>query len=183
MNDPNACQAEATSETTKLKHLDYIQSLVTRMANSSAQSKSWLLPVVTAAFGYALTQESRSIAILGIAATLLFCYLDACYLRQERAYRRLYNAVVAGKEVPELSLDPHDVDKNIPDADGDSSQRNKKARLLKKLCNSVRSWFFIDPGVWFSWSIFPFYGGFFAVGVGVFWYLVSQGSSEMLPEG
>ncbi|WP_087130365.1 hypothetical protein [Microbacterium esteraromaticum] len=114
---------EVTSEAARLKHLDYVQSIVARMAHSSTQAKSWLLPVVVATFGYALTQRSGSVALLGVAAILLFGYMDASYLRQERAYRRLYNAVVAGKAVPELSLDPHDIDRKIPDADGDPSPK------------------------------------------------------------
>ena len=109
MTERDGPKARATSETVRLKHLDYVQSVVSRMAHSSTQAKSWLLPVVTATFGYALTQRSGTVAMLGIAAVLLFGYMDASYLRQERAYRRLYNAVVAGKKVPELSLDPHNI--------------------------------------------------------------------------
>ena len=63
------------------------------MAQSSVQTKSLLLPVVVAAYGYALTQKSVSVSLLCIAAVLLFGYIDASYLRQEQAYRRLYNAV------------------------------------------------------------------------------------------
>lgn len=169
-------------ETVKLKHLDYIQSIITRMAHSSTQSKSWLLPVVTAAFGYALTQGSRAVALLGIAAVLLFGYLDANYLRQERAYRRLYNAVVLGKKVPELSLDPHDIDKRIPDADGDVAEGSDDPGYFTKLWNSVRNWFFNDPEVWFSWSIFPFYGGFLTVGISVFVYVVTHGAGGIVLE-
>lgn len=113
MTECDGPKTGATSETVRLKHLDYVQSVVSRMAHASTQAKSWLLPVVTATFGYALTQRSGTVALLGIAAILLFGYMDASYLRQERAYRRLYNAVVSGEKVPELSLDPHDIDRNI----------------------------------------------------------------------
>lgn len=161
----------------KLKHLDYIQGVVARMAHSSAQAKSWLLPVVTATFGYALTQRSGTVAMLGIAAILLFGYMDANYLRQERAYRRLYNAVVAGKEIPELSLDPSDIDRNIPDADGDlplKTKDNEKMSCWKKVQTTCREWFLFDSGVWFSWSIFPFYGGFLVVGIVVLCYAIAH---------
>lgn len=115
--------------------------------------------------------------MLGIAAVLLFGYMDASYLRQERAYRRLYNAVVAGKKVPELSLDPHNIDRNIPDADGDPSPQDKDDKepgFWKNLWAAFRGWFFFDPRVWFSWSIFPFYGGFLAVGIAVLWYAATH---------
>ena len=95
-----------------LKHLEFIQAIVSRMAQSSVQTKSLLLPVVVATYGYALTQKSVSVSLLGIAAVLLFGYIDASYLRQEQAYRRLYNAVIEGtKEIPLLSLNPYCVDK------------------------------------------------------------------------
>ncbi|RIX36232.1 hypothetical protein D3M95_02875 [Corynebacterium falsenii] len=177
MTDHDTTKREDTRETVRLKHLDYIQSIVARMAHSSTQAKSWLLPVVTATFGYALTQRSGTVALLGIAAILLFGYMDASYLRQERAYRRLYNAVAAGKKIPELSLDPHDIDRKIPDADGDPSPRDKsdeEPSFWRKLRTAFRGWFFFDPRVWFSWSIFPFYGGFLAVGIAVLWYAVAR---------
>lgn len=177
MTECDGPKTGATSETVRLKHLDYVQSVVSRMAHASTQAKSWLLPVVTATFGYALTQRSGTVALLGIAAILLFGYMDASYLRQERAYRRLYNAVVSGEKVPELSLDPHDIDRNIPDADADPSLRNKDDKepgFWKNLWTAVRGWFFFDPRVWFSWSIFPFYGGFLAVGITVLWYAATH---------
>lgn len=168
-------KSEDKREIVRLKHLDYVQSIVARMAHSSTQAKSWLLPVVTATFGYALTQRSGTVASLGIAAILLFGYMDASYLRQERAYRRLYNAVAAEKKIPELSLDPHDIDRKIPDVDGDPSPEDisdEEPSFWRKLWTAFRGWFFFDPRVWFSWSIFPFYGGFLAVGIAVLWYAV-----------
>lgn len=50
-----------------LKHLEFIQAIVARMAQSSVQTKSLLLPVVVATYGYALTQKSVSVSLLGIA--------------------------------------------------------------------------------------------------------------------
>lgn len=177
MTKKDLSESEMASETSRLKHLDYVQSIVARMAHSSTQAKSWLLPVAVATFGYALSQRSGTVALLGIAAILLFGYMDASYLRQERAYRQLYNAIVAGKSVPELSLDPHDIDRSIPDADGDPTLNEKPGKMLgfwRKLWTACRGWFFFDPRVWFSWSIFPFYGGFFVVGIAVLWYAVTH---------
>ena len=47
-----------------LKHLEFIQAIVARMAQSSVQTKSLLLPVVVATYGYALTQKSVSVSLL-----------------------------------------------------------------------------------------------------------------------
>jgi histidine triad (HIT) family protein len=181
MTDDNITEPVKPSDTERLKHLDFIQALITRMSHSSVQAKSWLLPVVVAAYGYALTQRSGSVALLGIAAVFLFGYMDASYLRQERAYRRLYNAVVEGKkQIPLFSLDPHDADKSVPDADGDpaSSEKGKSGdktkSYWKEACEAIRGWFFLDPKVLFSWSIFPFYFGFLFVGGLVLWYAATH---------
>lgn len=180
MTDDNITEPVKPSDTERLKHLDFIQALITRMSHSSVQAKSWLLPVVVAAYGYALTQRSGSVALLGIAAVFLFGYMDASYLRQERAYRRLYNAVVEDTKGKLLfSLDPHDADKSIPDADGDPAPSKKdksddEKSYWMKTCEAIRGWFFLDPKVWFSWSIFPFYGGFLVVGVAVLCYAVAH---------
>ena len=52
------------------KHLDFIQAIVTRMSAASSTAKAWLLPVVTAAYGYALTQNAESVALLGVGVTV-----------------------------------------------------------------------------------------------------------------
>lgn len=157
-----------------LKHLEFIQAIVARMAQSSVQTKSLLLPVVVATYGYALTQKSVSVSLLGIAAVLLFGYIDASYLRQEQAYRRLYNAVIEGtKEIPLLSLNPCCVDKVVFPEDIELVCEEKS--FWKKSCEVIKEWVFLDPKVWLSWSIFPFYFGFFMVGCAVLCYALMPG--------
>lgn len=149
-----------------LKHLEFIQAIVARMAQSSVQTKSLLLPVVVAAYGYALTQKSVSVSLLGIAAVLLFGYIDASYLRQEQAYRRLYNAVIEGtKEIPLLSL-------NLAE---DTELVCEEKSFWKKSGEVIKEWVFLDPKVWLSWSIFPFYFGFFMVGCAVLCHALMPG--------
>ena len=58
------------------KHLDFIQAVVTRMSAASTSTKSWLLPVVTATYGYGMTQNAWSVIALGLGAVLLFMFLD-----------------------------------------------------------------------------------------------------------
>src|SRR5690606_24740131 len=88
------------------KHLDFIQSVVNRMSAASAATKGWLLPVVTASYGYAVIKGSPQVAMLGVVALLLFGLLDANYLNQERCYRRLYDAVAQGGHIPPFAMNP-----------------------------------------------------------------------------
>ena len=95
------------------KHLDFIQAVVTRMSAASTSTKSWLLPVVTATYGYGMTQNAWSVIALGLGAVLLFMFLDAHYLDREKAYRDLYDAVARKKGIPLFSLDPREVKRRV----------------------------------------------------------------------
>lgn len=150
--------ATGPSDEDRRKHLDFIQAVVTRMSAASSGAKGWLLPVVTATYGFALTQHSRAVTLLGLAAVALFMFLDANYLRQERAYRRLYDTVAKGsREVPLFSLDPSEADDPIP----------ASAEWRQRLRTLVGRWF---PAwsVWSSWSILPFYGALMLIGIGIY---------------
>jgi len=139
------------------KHLDFIQATITRMSAASTTTKSWMLPVVTATYGYALTQRHCSVALLGIAAVLLFAYLDANYLRQEKRFRRLYKAVAEGaSEIAVFSLNPDDVPSGRPD-ESTEEWGPSTPRWINR--------FVPGPPVWTSWSIGPFYVSLIVVGV------------------
>lgn len=125
------------------------------MSAASSTAKGWLLPVVTATYGYALTKHEGVIAILGIVGVALFALLDANYLRQEKAYRALY-VTVANKRrpVPAFTLDPTEADDPPPPG----------APAPRKVAAAIERWV---PGrsVWLSWSIAPFYGALLLVGL------------------
>jgi histidine triad (HIT) family protein len=136
------------------KHLDFIQAIVTRMSAASSAAKGWMLPVVTATYGFAVVKDARSVALLGIAAVLVFAFLDANYLGQEKAFRRLYDKAVRNPNgVPRFSLNPADADESSSD-DG----------YCKRVIQIVGRWV-PPPSVWFSWSIAPFYGALLIVGL------------------
>jgi histidine triad (HIT) family protein len=97
---------ENVSPEDRRQHLSFIQAIVTRMSQASSSAKTWLLPVVTLAYGYALQEKQFWPAILGVAAVLIFGVLDANYLKQERAFRNLYDTVAAGGDIPVFSLNP-----------------------------------------------------------------------------
>ena len=141
------------------KHLDFIQATITRMSSASTTTKSWMLPVVTATYGYALTKNADSVAALGIGAVVLFAYLDANYLRAERRFRCLYEAVIAGADgIALFSLNPFDA---TQDGAGRFSD-DWPARMPKWINAAIPG-----PKIWKSWAVGPFYGVLVAVGVGI----------------
>jgi histidine triad (HIT) family protein len=146
------------------KHLDFIQAVVTRMSAASSNSKSWLLPVITATYGFALTEHSVPVALLGITAVALFMYIDANYLRLERNYRELYRAVAKGtKQIPAFSLDTMDaLDPHPPIAN------------LLGICKKVAHQWIPGWSIWLSWSILPFYGILLVAGLLIWLYAIED---------
>jgi histidine triad (HIT) family protein len=139
------------------KHLDYIQAVITRQSAASASTKGWLLPVVTAVFGFALTQHVWLLALLGICLIAVFAYVDANYLGSEKAYRALYRTVSRSERmVPRFTLEPTDAHESPPD---DASPSTKWQAWCAK---------YIPEGkVWKSWAIAPFYCAMLLLGIGV----------------
>lgn len=136
------------------KHLDYIQAVINRQSAASSSTKGWLLPIVTATFGFALTQNSWPLAVIGLVAILLFAYLDANYLRSEKRFRTLYNTVAQSRRlVPNFTLDPADAE----EPSGDVSAQSRWQTFAHS--------YFPEWKIWRSWSILPFYFALFALGV------------------
>ena len=154
VTDSESALPQPTDEDRR-QHLAFIQAVITRMSSASSTAKGWLLPVVTATYGYALTQNDGSVALLGMAGVGLFAMLDANYLRQEQSYRRLYDTVARKRRpVPSFTLDPSEAEE-LPG--GDTPPR-------RKIQVWVGRWL-PEPRVWLSWSIAPFYTGFLLVGL------------------
>ena len=66
------------------------------MSGASAAAKGWCITVTLAILGLALAEESWQAAMLGLAAVVLYGFLDARYLREERKYRALFNDCRSG---------------------------------------------------------------------------------------
>lgn len=166
---PPVAEPELSPEDRR-KHLDYIQAVVTRQSAASSSAKGWLLPVTTASFGFALTQHLWPLALLGVVAVILFAYLDANYLRSEKAFRKLYNTVArAERMVPRFTLDPADADEPAPEGAPDKTNWEKFKQSY------VPEW-----SVWRSWSIAPFYIAMLVLGVGV---LIAAAATSPAPAG
>mgnify|MGYP000527769890 CR=1 FL=1 len=152
------------------QQLSFIQDAIARMAHASSSAKGWILPVVTAAYGFAIVGTSGTVALVGIVATVAFAYIDAHYLQQEQCFRRLYEAVSQGDErVPPYSMRWSLV---MPVRDNDSAERHKeRSKWQEKLRLLLARWV-PEKVVWLSWSILPFYGTLALVGFGALVYAV-----------
>jgi hypothetical protein len=129
---------QAAFDGTVLKHLEFIQTIVTRLANNSFLLKGWALTVAGVFYGFAAKGTSWKVAAIGLMPVVIFWGLDGYFLRQERLFRCLYDRV------------------RQRDADVEPFSMNTS------ICgHSVPSWARTLP----SRTLFPFYGPIFGIGV------------------
>jgi histidine triad (HIT) family protein len=131
------------------QHLTFLQGVITRMSQASSSAKTWLLAVLTLTYGFALNRDSALGAALGAVAVAIFGLLDANYLKQERAFRRLYDKVARGETVPAFALTP-----------ALAASENPRRRDYWPAWEDFK-----------SWAIAPVYGPFLLIGLGLAAYL------------
>ncbi len=86
-----------------LKHLEFIQNVITRFNTYSFHIKGWAITIVAATLElYASTKEEYFV-LVGIIPSFIFWFLDANYLTQEKRFRALYNDVASISEEPVVS--------------------------------------------------------------------------------
>ena len=81
----------------KLKFLEMIQGVITRMANNSFLLKGWAVTLVSAMFALSGKDADSRYFLIACAPTVLFWFLDSYYLQLERKYRKLYNLNIGRK--------------------------------------------------------------------------------------
>jgi hypothetical protein len=85
----------------RVKHLEFVQAAISRMASNSFVVKGWSITIVAAFFGLAAKDAKPIFALLALFPALSFWGLDAHYLRLERLFRKLYDDVRSATD-PEL---------------------------------------------------------------------------------
>ena len=77
----------------KQKHLEMIQSVITRMASNSFVLKGWAVTLVAGIFALASRDAEKIYFLITYVPIVTFWGLDAYYLRQERLYRKFYDTI------------------------------------------------------------------------------------------
>jgi hypothetical protein len=86
-------------ESAPKEHLEMIQAVITRMGSNSFAVKTWSVGLVAALLAFAAEKDATPWRILVAFVPIgVFWYLDAFYLRQERLFRRLYDAIRLDEE-------------------------------------------------------------------------------------
>lgn len=77
-----------------IKHLDYIQNAISRMADTSFKIKGLAITVVSAFIGIYVKTSNINFLWALIFPLVLFWILDSYYLQQERKLRAIYNILI-----------------------------------------------------------------------------------------
>lgn len=90
-------------EQVKVKHLEFIQAIITRMNTNSFQIKGWCITISSALLALYASSKNELYILIAIAPTFVFWLLDSYYLMQERKFRGLY------KDVAGISTEPKEL--------------------------------------------------------------------------
>lgn len=83
----------------KHKHLEFIQSIISRMSGNLFFLRGWTITLITALLAFLIKGTSASYVIYFlIVLILVFWILDGYFLSQEKLFRDLYNHVRKLKE-------------------------------------------------------------------------------------
>lgn len=77
----------------KYKHMDYIQSAISRMTSNSFYLKGWNVTIIAAIVALSFKESDWRIYACALVLNVVFWFLDAYYLMQEKLFRELYDKV------------------------------------------------------------------------------------------
>ena len=78
----------------KLKHLEFIQNVITRMNSNSFLLKGWSITLVSALFALAAKDANLNYVLISYIVIPVFWVLDGFFISIERQYRSLYALVI-----------------------------------------------------------------------------------------
>jgi hypothetical protein len=90
----------------RVKHLEFIQAVIARLASNSFLIKGWSLTIAAALLAFTAKESSWVMSLIPLVPIALFWMLDGYFVRQERAFRKLYEETrKQGTSVELFSMD------------------------------------------------------------------------------
>lgn len=77
----------------KLKHLEFIQAVIARMATNSFLFKGWAITIAAALSAFAAVDTKRALLAIALISTAMFWGLDGYYLWLEHCFVNMYKKV------------------------------------------------------------------------------------------
>lgn len=76
------------------KQVDRYQAVITRLAHSSGQVKTWCVTAEAAVIAVAANSDLPELLLVGLVTLVTFCLLDAYYLSLERHFRAASDGLI-----------------------------------------------------------------------------------------
>ncbi|MGO9452748.1 MAG: hypothetical protein ACLQDV_17155 [Candidatus Binataceae bacterium] len=97
---------ERTMIEAKLKHLEFLQGAINRMATTSFLLKGWAITIIGGLLALTFKEVDRRYLSISVVVLALFWLLDSMYLSHERNFVRLYDKVrTMREEAIDFSMD------------------------------------------------------------------------------
>jgi len=77
----------------KLKHLEFIQGAINRMASNLFFLRGWTITLIAALFALSVKEANQNFIFIVYFPVIIFWILDGYFLSQERLFRALYDHV------------------------------------------------------------------------------------------
>lgn len=77
--------------TGRLKHLEMLQQIITRMAGHSFLVKGWSITLIAALLVLMTKDKITNLTYIALLPVIAFWVLDAFFIKQERLFRKLYD--------------------------------------------------------------------------------------------
>ena len=119
----------------RIKHLEMIQNIISRMASNSFMLKGWAVTLVSGIFFLSAKDSNTLLYLVAFIPILLFWFLDSYYLQMERKYRSLYSEVI--EKVDETDF-------NLAVA---KSNKHKKTKFFQSLLSVTEMWFYFPIAI------------------------------------
>lgn len=84
----------------RIKHLELIQAVITKMANNSFLIKGWCVTLVAGLLALSAKESNHTLVFIAYLPLLMMWGMDAFFLRQERLFRMLYDGCRAMLDAP-----------------------------------------------------------------------------------
>ncbi len=89
----------------KLKHLEFVQNAINRMAHNSFLLKGWSVTLVGGLLALSFKEMDPRYFVISLGVLLFFWLLDSYYLSRERLFIKLYNHVRTTGKATDFSMD------------------------------------------------------------------------------
>lgn len=93
-------QAESEPTGARIKHLEMIQGVITRLASNSFDLKRWSVLLLSGALVFLARADDTEHIWVAVIPLLALWFLDGYFLNQERLFRKLYDKVRRGGPAP-----------------------------------------------------------------------------------